>query len=88
MSSCIDFRPATLTQKTKNKNKILMKKKQLIQAVCKQPVRKLLAALLLLAVAVNLSAADFEGDTLEVRFRLGLSDLDLSYAEGPLRFHA
>lgn len=64
-----------------------MKKKQLIQAVCKQPVRKLLAALLLLAVAVNLSAADFEGDTLEVRFRLGLSDLDLSYADNEQRIN-
>ena len=64
-----------------------MKKRQLIKSVCMQSARKVLTALLLLAAAVSSSAAEFEGDTLEVRFRLGLSNIDLSFADNEQRIN-
>ena len=44
-------------------------------------MRKLLAVLLFLASANAIQAADAVGDTLEVRFRVGLSNLELSFAD-------
>ena len=58
-----------------------MKIKQLRPSGCTSAVRKLLAVLLFLASANALQAADAVGDTLEVRFRVGLSNLELSFAD-------
>ena len=64
-----------------------MKKKQLITSGCMQPVRRVLAALLFLVAAVGASAAEVEGDTLEVHFRLGLSNLDMSFSDNEQRIN-
>lgn len=58
-----------------------MKIKQLRTSGCTSAVRKLLASLLLLASATVVQAADVVGDTLEVRFRVGQSSLDMNYAD-------
>ena len=58
-----------------------MKIKQLRTSGCTSAVRKLLASLLLLASATVVQAADVVGDTLEVRFRVGQSNLDMNYAD-------
>ena len=58
-----------------------MKIKQLRATGCTSAVRKLLAVLLFLAAAPSLHAADVVGDTLEVRFRVGQSNLDMNYAD-------
>ena len=52
-----------------------------------QPVRRVLAALLFLVAAVGASAAEVEGDTLEVHFRLGLSNLDMSFSDNEQRIN-
>jgi len=64
-----------------------MKKKQLITSVCMQSARSVLTALLFFAAAINASAAEVEGDTLEVRFRLGLSNLDMSFSDNEQRIN-
>ena len=62
-----------------------MKIKQLRQSRCTTAVRKLLAVLLFLATATAMQAADVVGDTLEVRFRVGQSNLDMNYANNAKR---
>ena len=64
-----------------------MKKKQLITSVCMQSARSVLTALLFFAAAINASAAEVEGDTLEVHFRLGLSNLDMSFSDNEQRIN-
>ena len=64
-----------------------MKEKRLIQSVGTWPARKLLVVLLFLAFAAGVSAADVKGDTLEVRFRVGQSNIDLSYADNEQRIN-
>ena len=64
-----------------------MKLKQLITSASMQPVRKVLAALLLFTVTATASAQAVEADTLEVRFRLGISELDLSFADNERRIN-
>ena len=58
-----------------------MKIKQLRPSGCTSAVRKLLAVLLFLASANAIQAADVVGDTLEVRFRVGQSNLEVSFAD-------
>ncbi len=64
-----------------------MKIKQLRPSGCTSAVRKLLAVLLFMATAHAMQAADVMGDTLEVRFRVGQSNLDLSYADNEQRIN-
>lgn len=64
-----------------------MNEKRLIQSVCAHTARKVLVALLFLATAAGLQAADVKGDTLEVRFRVGQSTIDLSYADNEQRIN-
>ena len=61
--------------------------KQLITSASMQSVRNVLAALLLFATTTTASAQAVEADTLEVRFRLGLSDLDLSFGDNERRIN-
>jgi hypothetical protein len=65
-----------------------MKIKQLRSSGCTSTARKLLAILLFLTTATALQAEDVVGDTLEVRFRVGQSNLDMNYADNAKRINA